>query len=181
MRIKKLVTTSSPGHDARRRRDGAAAPRDAAFYAHIRHEARFYGPARRVVAAQELHLLLVGAHGRRDLLTEGGHGSLVSRCAAVQKSVARCRSQLLRGAATASSWAGCSCYSQLCQAYYNVSCHSVRVASRLEASPTDALLQVSKPLRSVRDATITNQTSRAPAATEWIAAIVQQMRAAMRP
>ena len=85
MRIKKLVTTSSPGHDARRRRDGAAAPRDAAFYAHIRHEARFYGPARRVVAAQELHLLLVGAHGRRDLLAEGGHGSLVSRCAAVQK------------------------------------------------------------------------------------------------
>jgi hypothetical protein len=93
------------------------ARRDAAFYAHIGNKSRFYGPRRRVVAAQELHLLLVGAHGRRDLLAEGGHGSLVSRCAAVQKRVARCRSQVLRGAATASAWAVCSCCLRLCHAY----------------------------------------------------------------
>ena len=53
--------------------------RDAASYAHIGNEARFYGPRRRVVAAQELHLLLVGADRRRDLLAEGGHGSFGRR------------------------------------------------------------------------------------------------------
>ena len=58
------------------------ARRDAASYAHVGNEARFYGPRRRVVAAQELHLLLVGAHGRRDLLAEGGHGCVASVAAA---------------------------------------------------------------------------------------------------
>ena len=81
MRIKKLVTTSSDGHESRRRREGAAAPRDAAFHAHVRHEARLDRPGRRVVSTEKLHLLLVGAHGRRDLLAEGGHGALVRRAA----------------------------------------------------------------------------------------------------
>ena len=57
--------------------DDEAYRRDAASYAHVGNEARLDRPGRRVVAAQELHLLLVGAHGRRDLLAEGGHGSFV--------------------------------------------------------------------------------------------------------
>ncbi len=50
------------------------ARRDAASYAHVGNKSLLDRPGRRVVAAQELHLLLVGAHGRRDLLAEGGHG-----------------------------------------------------------------------------------------------------------
>ena len=63
---------------------------EASLDAHVGHEARFYGPGRRVVSTEKLHLLLVGAHGRRDLLAEGGHGCfVVFAAAAVQKSVAR--------------------------------------------------------------------------------------------
>ena len=82
---KKPVTTSSDGHESRRRRDGASTQRDAAFYAHVRHEARFYGPGSGVVSTEKLHLLLVGAHGRRDLLAEGGHGSLCGRRCCLSK------------------------------------------------------------------------------------------------
>ena len=94
---KKTATSIIPGRDARRRRDGAAAPRDAALYSHVRHEARLDRPARRVVSTEKLHLLLVGAHGRRDLLAEGGHGSLASRCAAVQKECCSLPEPTLRG------------------------------------------------------------------------------------
>ena len=59
--------------------DDAVYPRDAASYAHIGNKSRLDRPGRRVVAAQELHLLLVGADRRRDLLAEGGHGSFGRR------------------------------------------------------------------------------------------------------
>ena len=50
------------------------ARRDAASYAHVGNEARLDRPARRIITGEELHLLLIGPYGRRDLLAEGGHG-----------------------------------------------------------------------------------------------------------
>ena len=89
-----------------RRASMACVRRDAASYAHVRHEARLDRPGRRVVSTEKLHLLLVGAHGRRDLLAEGRHGSFLGRrcclskecCSLLGVNAARRRRQAARGA-----------------------------------------------------------------------------------
>ena len=90
------------------------ARRDAASYAHIGNEARFYGPRRRVVAAQELHLLLVGAHGRGHLLAEGGHGSfVVAALVAVKECCSLCSKNEARRAQVGASGVS-TCFFGLC-------------------------------------------------------------------
>ena len=93
------------------------ARRDAAFYAHIGNEPRFYGPARRVVAAQELHLLLVGAHGRRALLAEGGHGGWSRALLLLSKECCSLCSKKRSARARAVLQASSTCFFGLAQAY----------------------------------------------------------------